>query len=68
MNENPDTAETQHFVEIFNKFFDLLNIQSPMESIRTRNTNKEPYKSPNDDRLKVRIQFLIVLCFIHFLN
>ena len=53
LNDNPSTSETQQFVEMFDKFFDLLNIRSSMESIRTRNVNKEPYKDPSDERLNV---------------
>lgn len=53
MEGDPLTSETMRFVEKFNRFFDLLNVRSLMEATRERNPDKEPYRSPDDDRLKV---------------
>lgn len=58
---DPQTSETRRFVRMFNKFFDLLNVRSLMEATRTRNPDKEPYKSPADSRLKV---FLVTNTYI----
>ena len=44
------------FVRIFDKFFDLMNIRSASEAIRTRKDNKLPYKAADDHRLIVSTQ------------
>ena len=40
---------------MFNKFFDLLNVRSLNEAARQCNPDKEPYRYPEDDRLKVML-------------
>ena len=55
IQNNPETFETQRFVSMFNKFFDLLNVRSLNEAARQRNPDKEPYRYPEDDRLKVML-------------
>ena len=51
---------TVKFIRMFDKFFDCLNTRSLTEADRNRKPNVAPYKSPNDQRLKV-INFLEVL-------
>ena len=56
------TTETQRFVAIFNKFFDLLNVRSLEESVRECNSDKAPYRSPDDERLKVMCSVCKFMC------
>ena len=53
LDGDPSTTETQRFVRMFNRFFDLLNVRSLSESIRHRRSDTWPYRDPNDERLKV---------------
>jgi hypothetical protein len=53
---DPDTAETQIFVLMMDKFFDCLNGRSPTAHIRLRKPNLKPYTDPCDERLTVRSQ------------
>ena len=48
-----ETTETKKFVEIFNKFFDCLNVRSLEEHRRKKNPNLKPYRSATDERLEV---------------
>ena len=47
------TKETRVFIRNIDKFFDCLNVKSPMLSTLKRNDNIAPYTSSSDDRLKV---------------
>ena len=53
LDGDPSTTETQRFVRMFNRFFNLLNVRSLSESIRRRKPDTRPYRDPNDERLKV---------------
>ena len=55
LDADPSTTETQRFVRMFNKFFDLLNVRSLKESILHRKPDMQPYRDPNDERLKVHV-------------
>ena len=44
---------TREFIEMFNKFFDCLNISSAQEGQRKRNPNMMPYTSVDDARFQV---------------
>ena len=47
--------ETSRFYEIFDKFFDCLNVRSPSAGKLSRNPFKDPYRSPTDFWLKVHV-------------
>ena len=49
-----EAEETAIFTEMFNNFFDCLNVKSISAGKRTRNAFKSPYRSATDWRLKVR--------------
>ena len=49
-----DTSETERFVQLFDKFFDCLNVRSTDEYIRQRKPNLRPYTEITDERLTVR--------------
>ena len=53
LDGDPSTTETQRFVRMFNRFFDLLNVRSLSESIRHRKPDVRPYRDLSDERLKV---------------
>lgn len=49
------TRETRLFTRMVDKFFDCLNVKSPLLSMLKRKDNIGPYKSPSDERFKVTI-------------
>ena len=55
MQNNSETFETQRFVSMFNKIFDLLIFRSSNEATGQRNPDKEPYWYPDIERLKVML-------------
>ena len=48
-----ETEETAKFVDMFDKFFDCLNVSSFTAGIQSRNAFKSPYRKDTDFRLKV---------------
>ena len=52
---NPATIATRKFIELFNKFFDCLNVRNCNEGVRKKNANLYPYRSGDDERLTVRL-------------
>ena len=48
-----DVSETALFVEMFDKFFDCLNVSNFNAGKRQRKPFKQPYRSGKDFRLKV---------------
>ena len=49
----PDATETVKFVDIFDKFFDCLNVSNFINGTRTRKAFCNPYRNSDDIRLKV---------------
>lgn len=50
-----EAKETAKFAEMFNKFFDCLNVASFTVGKRKRDCFKSPYRSGNDFRLRVSL-------------
>ena len=50
---DPITKETEHFIRMFDDFFDCLNVRSLNEWQHKIKPNLKPYRSPNDSRLEV---------------
>lgn len=48
-------TETVRFVEMFDKFFDCLNVNNFTTGRQKRKVFKVPYRSAHDFRLKVRV-------------
>ena len=48
-----ETEETAKFVDMFNKFFDCLNVSNFTAGMHSRNPFKSPYRSKTDFRLQV---------------
>lgn len=48
-----DTTETERFVRIFDRFFDMLNTRCLEEGIQKIKPDLHPYRSSEDKRLKV---------------
>nr|XP_054764639.1 uncharacterized protein LOC129271286 [Lytechinus pictus] len=46
------TDGTRQYIEMFNKFFDCLNVSTLLEGQRKRNPNMMPYSSVNDQRFE----------------
>lgn len=49
----PDTRETERFVRFMDRFFDMLNTRSVEEGSNKRKPDLDPYRTPDDSRLKV---------------
>ena len=48
-----DTTETEKFCRMFNQLFDCFNTRHLIEAVQKVNSDLMPYKSKDDDRLKV---------------
>lgn len=48
----PEWKETERFVRMMNRFFDLLNVRSTSEGVAKRNPDLLPYTSLADPRFK----------------
>ena len=53
---DPSTTETQKFVLYFDKLFDCLNVRSTSEWLKKKKPDLKPYRSAEDERLKVSDQ------------
>lgn len=49
------SAATQTFMIFMDRFFDMLDVRNPDEVAHKRKEDMRPYKSPDDERLKVCI-------------
>ncbi len=49
------TTETENFIKMFDRFFDCLNVRSLSEWKSKLKPDLQPYTSPDDSRLKVRV-------------
>ena len=47
------TRETRVFIRMIDKFFDCLNVKSPLLYKLKRKDSIAPYRSPSDERFKV---------------
>ena len=65
--EDEGHSETAKFVENFDKFFDCLNV-SCITGGRDKNKKfRYPYRTANDDRLKVRLIAYMYIVYAKFL-
>ena len=48
-----ETKETEKFVRMFDKSFDCRNVRCISASVQHRKSDLRPYRSPDDERLKV---------------
>ena len=53
-----DSFETGYFIDKMDKFFDTLNVSSFNKGKHKRKPFCEPFRSPNDFRMKVIISFM----------
>lgn len=53
--DNDRTQQTRLFIRMVDMFFNCLNVKSPMQGKLKRKDNLIPYKSPHDERFKVRL-------------
>ena len=51
-----DTKSTEQFVRFMDCFFDCFNVRSLDEGKKTRNAQRDPYRSPTDWRFNVRAE------------
>lgn len=60
MTGGEDVSETAHYVSMVDRFFDCLNVNNFTSGKYKREVYKDPYRSPNDFRLKVNVH----VCYI----
>ena len=51
--DNDRTKETRRFIRMVDRFFDYLNVRSPLAHQLKRKGSIAPYRSPTDHRFKV---------------
>ena len=69
----PEVAETAHFVDFMDKFFDSLNVSNYTHGIHKRKAFQLPYLSAKDKRLEVclnvrRTLFTYSSLYMHYLH
>ncbi len=59
--KNSETSETERFVRIFDKFFDLMNVRSLKEGTHKRKPNLNPYRNDkqSEERLSVSYNYYV---------
>ena len=62
MTGGDEAAETAKFISIFDKFFDLMNVQSFSGGRKSRKPFRHPYLSADDFRLAVCCNN-VMLCY-----
>ena len=53
--DNGGTQQTRVFIRMVDRFFDYLNVKSPLMAQMKRKETIAPYKSPKDERFTVSI-------------
>ena len=53
--DNDSTQQTRVFIRMIDRFFDYLNVKSPLMAQMKRKESIAPYKSPKDERFTVSI-------------
>lgn len=66
-----EMASTVHFINKLNDWFDCLNVANVTQHIQSKNPNLAPYRSIDDERLKVQpassnIFYAITFVFLSF--
>ena len=56
--DDPETRETRNFISHFDRFFDCLNGRHMKEGMQKRKPDLRPYRSSEDNRLKVNHPWL----------
>lgn len=57
-----EARETARFVEMFDKFFDVLNVSNFTSGIKQRKPFQKPYLNSDDERLEVHVHFIVLCC------
>ena len=60
--DNDATQQTRLFIRMIDKFFDCLNAKGPQMAKLKRKDDIAPYTRANDERFKVRTNFLNSCC------
>ena len=60
--DKPHTKETERFIRIFDKFFDLMNVRSMKEGIYKRKPNLSPYR--NDSHTEEHLKVMYIVCIL----
>lgn len=55
----PETGATKKFVEIFDRFFDCLNVRNRSEHYEKKKPDLKPYTSAKDERLLVSLLLIV---------
>ena len=57
--DNDNTQQTRLFIRMVDRFFDYLNVKGPMMAQLKRKDSIAPYRSPKDERFKVKIIIIL---------
>ena len=66
--DRESTQETRVFIRMIDRFFDCLNVSTPMTGQLKRKENLAPYRSGKDERFKVSILYLMKFIVLFSLN
>jgi len=59
--DNDNTQQTRLFIRMVDRFFDYLNVKSPLMAQWKRKESIAPYKSPQDPRFKVSQRYTLYM-------
>ena len=55
--KKPHLKETEHFVRVFDMFFDLMNTRCITEAIKKRKPNLAPYTNDLESERRLQVQW-----------
>ena len=64
---DPRTKQTERFVRMFDRFFDMLNTRSLEECVHKRKPDLAPYRTSQDTRLEVFITLVVAPLLLEFI-
>ena len=62
--DNDRTKETRRFIRMVDRFFDYLNVRSPLVHQLKRKESIAPYAKPTDERFKVHVLRLVNITIV----
>ena len=63
--DNDNTRETRLFIQMVDRFFDYLNVRSPLAHQLKRKEGIAPYRKPDDQRFKVLLLLHVLHIIMH---
>ena len=63
---HPEVRETERFVRLMNRFFDMFNVRSQTEGVKKRNSDLLPYRSLSDPRFEASNSLMNNACASYY--